>query len=98
LHIPHKCAAKAGKKAIFRPENPNGALAAEKLGGEIEIGCIAAINTPELHSRHWPESSIKSSQANAGGEQANLPECNAQAIRKAWCATQCPACLQRLPT
>jgi len=58
---------KSRKKAIFRPENPNVALAAENRrrdGDRLHSGYQYA----EPHSRHWPESSIKSSQANAGGE------------------------------
>ena len=58
---------KGRKKAFFRPENPNVALAAENRrrdGDRLHSGYQYA----EPHSRHWPESSIKSSQANAGGE------------------------------
>jgi len=42
----------------------------------IEVAGIAAVNTPDSISRHWPESSIKSSQANAGGE------CGLRAMRR----------------
>jgi len=47
-----------GRKAIFRPENPNVALAAENRwrdGDRLHSGYQYA----EPHSRHWPESSIK---------------------------------------
>ena len=37
-------------------------------GQETEASLYYAYQYAEQHSRHWPESSIKSSQANAGGE------------------------------
>jgi len=69
FHLPHKCAAKQ-KKGDFRSEKSNEALAAEKRWRDGDQ-MYSSHQYAEPHSRHWPKSPIKSSQANAGGEQVN---------------------------
>ena len=59
FHISYKCAAKAGKRR-FSTRKSYAWRWLRKIGGGMEIGCIAAINTPEPHSRHWPKDPKKS--------------------------------------